>query len=127
MMQNKQLKKLKLGMNSISPKYTNDIENYIKKNIAKFQSEKRTTVASQFVSLQKEVAKTGIVKRESEKVVHQKKKLKEEIYEDVNILNDAQNNKEKGIDELKKQLIDLADYEQQLNTNIVQADKDIIV
>jgi len=124
--QNKQMKKLKLTMNSISTKYLNEIENCIKRNIARLESVNRTAVVSQFAFLKNELTKTKKVKKESELVLVQKKKLKEEIYEDVNILNDVQNNQDKGLDDLKQQLIDLADYEQKLDINIVEAEKELV-
>ena len=125
--QNKTLMRLKLALNPIANKFTNEIEALLKKNANRILCKHKTVVFSQFSSLQNEVAKTGLVKKEREIVHSEKKKLKEEIYEDVNILNDANNNKENCLDDLKQQLVDLAEYEQKIGTDIVETDKEIQV
>eukprot|EP01022_Parablepharisma_sp_SALTPOND_P029385 TRINITY_DN733_c0_g1_i1.p1 TRINITY_DN733_c0_g1~~TRINITY_DN733_c0_g1_i1.p1 ORF type:complete len:980 (+),score=98.86 TRINITY_DN733_c0_g1_i1:6126-9065(+) len=125
--QNMQLKRLKLAMNTLHKKHVTEIEGYIKKNVIRAENERRALIVSQFALLKQEVAKSSTVKQESEAVVHQKKKLKEEILEDVKVLNEAQENKDKDLDYLRGQLEELFLYEKKLDTDLVTMDNEIKV
>ncbi len=125
--QNRRIKRLKLAMNTINTKYVSEIEACLKKNIIRMENERRAGVVTQLASLKQEVAKTDVVKKESETLLSQKKKLKREVFEDLKVLNDAQQNTGKGDDDLRQQLEELRSYETRLDQDLVSMDGEIIV
>eukprot|EP00826_Nyctotherus_ovalis_P056176 TRINITY_DN7535_c0_g4_i1.p1 TRINITY_DN7535_c0_g4~~TRINITY_DN7535_c0_g4_i1.p1 ORF type:complete len:197 (-),score=49.93 TRINITY_DN7535_c0_g4_i1:299-889(-) len=125
--QNTQIKRLKIGMNCICKRFIAEMEACAKKNVVRAENERRSMIVSQFAALKEALTKCEQVKKETESVVKQKKTLKKQLLEDIQILNNAHENKEKDLDNLKEEIEELLTYEKDLDKGIEQLSDNIKV
>jgi len=125
--QNPHIKRLKIAMNCISKRYITEMETAIKKNIIRAENQTRSMIMSQFTNLKNALIKSDEVKKETENVKKQKNNLKKQILEDIQVLNNAHENKEKHLDLLKEEMEELFAYEKKLDKDIMKVEEDIKV
>jgi Ran GTPase-activating protein (RanGAP) involved in mRNA processing and transport len=124
---NTQLRKLKLAMNSVGHKYLTEIENYLKKNAIVAEAKRCKMVVAQFALLKERMNHYGEIKKESEQLTNEKRRLKKEIMKGVDMLHEANENKDKDLDCLREELESLYEYEKKLDLEIIDVSAEMQV